>query len=112
MSEERETVRCRHCDLNQFRTDKSQCRRCHRELGRWSVETVLPIYLRAVTEPAPVIPMRKAMQALAVHAVHYIGHTTKAAAALEIPHGRLKQLLREAGEDYGRDRRHEPRRRK
>lgn len=109
---ERETIRCQHCDLNQFRTENGLCRRCRKELSQGTIEITRIVYRPSPKEPAAVIPMRQVMQAAAVHAIQYIGHTTKAAKALQIPHGRLKQLLREAGEDYGRDRRNDPRKQK
>ena len=30
--DDREVVKCDHCDLVQFRTNKSACRRCHKSL--------------------------------------------------------------------------------
>jgi hypothetical protein len=85
------------------------CRRCGNRLRRGRIETTVVIYRDQPAEPPPVMTMRQVMQAAAMHAVTYIGHTTKAANALGIPHARLKQLLREAGTD--RDRRYGSRKR-
>lgn len=94
---ERETVRCRFCELNQYVTGSGNCRRCGKPLAIGSVASVSIVYIPASLTPAAVIPMREVMRAAAVHAVQCIGYTTKAAQALGIPHARLKQMLREAG---------------
>jgi hypothetical protein len=108
MNEERESVRCAGCCLMQFRTEIAKCRRCGKPLQRGSVETTTIILVAAPrTGPNVITPMRKVMQDAAVEALKVNPHTTKAARELGIPHSRLKQLLRESGDDtdYRKDRR-------
>jgi hypothetical protein len=92
----------------QFRTEAAKCRRCGKSLQRGSVETTTIILVPAPRADARVVvPMRQVMQVAAVEAVKAIGQTTKAAKVLGIQHNRLKQLLRESGDDsdYRKDRR-------
>lgn len=116
MNETREEVRCEHCELNQFRPQTGKCRRCgKRILGRGLIVSTHVIYVPVAVEPPPVpheasvkpVTLREVMRMAAVHAVEYYGYTTKAAKALDIPHERLRQLLKEAGGEHGRDRRYD-----
>ena len=98
---ERESLRGTRCELYQFRPDSGNCRRCGALLQRSSVESTTVVYLGAHDpfRPQEVTPMRELMRRAAVAAVRSVGHTTKAAEKLGVPHSRLKQLLREAGDD-------------
>lgn len=114
---QRESVKCRRCETTQFRTEAGKCRRCGAPLLRGSVETTTVILVREKTPPPPtpiideseVVPLRETMRNAVVQAVKAVG-PVKAAQKLGIPHGRLKQLLREAGVSV--DFRKEPKRRK
>jgi hypothetical protein len=50
-------------------------------------------------QPKPVHTLRVVMQMAVVAAVRQCGGTTKAAAALDVPHERVKKLLRESGDE-------------
>lgn len=113
--QERSLTRCGPCGLNQFRTATNKCRRCKQDLATGSIASTIVVYIPfpvPVAVPVAAFPggqgaeavmtLRKVIQAAAVHAVAFIPQTTKAAAALGISHFRLKQLLREAGDNVDR----------
>jgi hypothetical protein len=104
--EQRETVRCHACALIQFKGTTNRCRRCRKELATGTIEVTSIIYVGVPAEPKhDIVPLREVMRAAAVHAVTTLRHVTKAAKALGITHERIKQLLKEAGDEHGRDRR-------
>lgn len=107
-SQDQTRARCTRCELVQYRRAHGLCCRCNAPLPEGTVRSVLVVYVeqqQQVPEVA-IIPMRQVMRLAAVSATEQIGATTKAAAALGIPHSRLKQLLLEAGDttDYRKGR--------
>ena len=100
----RETVTCGHCEMVQYRAETGCCRRCKKPLRRGLVESTSVIVL--AVRDTELLPMRAVMQRAAVLAHKQCGGTMRAARALGIPASRLKQLLRESGDqtDYRTDR--------
>lgn len=97
---ERSTVRCGGCECFQFRPENNLCRRCKKPLPEGSVTSTTIIFVPTPDpEPGDVVSMREVQQQAAVKAMAKIGATTHAAKALGITHARLKQLLRETGDD-------------
>lgn len=101
---ERETVTCSACELTQYRTVAGKCRRCDKPLQRGTV-MVTSVLILAVPS-TELLPMRQVMQRAAVQAHRQCGGTMRAARVLGIPASRLKQLLRESGDqtDYRKER--------
>ena len=104
----RETIKCRGCELTQFRPQNNRCRRCGAPIQTGTVESTTVIFVGGAGKvgTTPVRTMRDVMQVAAVEAVRVFGGTMKAAKALQVPHSRVKQLLRETGDiqDYRKDR--------